>query len=113
MGVDAVVSPLQGTVVTVDVAAGDQVGADTVVAVVESMKMEHPVVAGIAGVIESIDVATGDLVHAGDVLVQVTEGAGPSVEAPVPTAAASEIATAQRADLGEVIERQRLATRET
>ncbi|HMQ27029.1 MAG TPA: hypothetical protein PKA98_13650, partial [Acidimicrobiales bacterium] len=70
-----VVSPLQGTVVSVDVAAGAAVGEATVVAIVESMKMEHPVPAGVAGVVDAVVVAPGVLVHTGDPLVRVAVGA--------------------------------------
>ena len=38
-------SPLVGTVVAVKVAVGDVVAAGTEIVVIESMKMEHPVVA--------------------------------------------------------------------
>ena len=108
-----VVSPLQGTVVSVEVAPGAAVAETTVVAVVESMKMEHPVPAGVAGVIDEIVATPGALVHSGDALVRVTEGAGAE---PVAAAVGSEgdvVATppaGMRADLAEVLERQRLAT---
>ena len=42
---DAVVSPMQGTVLKVEVAEGDAVEAGRVICVVEAMKMENPIVA--------------------------------------------------------------------
>lgn len=105
-----VVSPLQGTVVSVEVAPGAAVGEATVVAIVESMKMEHPVPAGRAGTVDEVAVAPGDLVHAGDPLVRVVESAEPA-EVTEPTAPVDTGPTeGERADLAEVLERQRLAT---
>ncbi len=106
-----VVSPLQGTVVSVEVAAGDEVGPATVVAVVESMKMEHPVPAGVVGTVGEVVVAPGALVHAGDPLVRVAPGSGVT-HARVAGAgdAGTEREAGERADLAEVRERQRLAT---
>ena len=71
-------SPLQGTVVALTVEPGEVVAATTTVAVVESMKMEHPVVAGADGTIGSLTVGVGDLVQVGDPLVTI------SPEVPVP-----------------------------
>ena len=48
-GASALVAPLQGTVVSVAVAEGDAVRAGQVVAIMESMKMEHEVRAEMTG----------------------------------------------------------------
>ena len=61
-----VTSPLQGTVVSVDVQEGDRVRTGQQLVVVESMKMEHVVSATVAGVVERIDVSVGDTVMQGD-----------------------------------------------
>jgi len=53
---------MQGTVVSVDVAAGDTVRAGQPVVILESMKMEHVVVAECDGVVVGIAVAVGDTV---------------------------------------------------
>ena len=42
-------SPLQGTIVSLEVAAGDVVGAGAVLLLIESMKMHHDVVADDGG----------------------------------------------------------------
>lgn len=47
---------LEGRVVELAVAAGDRVGAGSMLAIIESMKMHHDVVAPAAGVI--VEVAT-------------------------------------------------------
>ena len=50
-GGDAVVSPMQGTVLSVAVADGDAVEAGQVICIVEAMKMENEVRAHRAGVV--------------------------------------------------------------
>ncbi|HEX7167281.1 MAG TPA: carboxyl transferase domain-containing protein [Acidimicrobiales bacterium] len=81
-----VVSPLQGTVVRVDVAIGDAVGAGRQLVVIESMKMEHPIDAEGDGVVDAIDVAVGDTVKPGDRLVALS---GVPSAAPTPTTTAT------------------------
>ena len=67
-GSDAVVSPMQGTVLEVEVADGDAVEAGRVICVVEAMKMENPIVAHAAGVVSELDVAVGEQVANGQVI---------------------------------------------
>ena len=64
-----VASPLQGTVVSVEVGAGDEVHAGKALLVMESMKMEHVVLAEWSGVVSDIAVAPGQTVNAGDALL--------------------------------------------
>jgi len=101
-----VVSPVVGTVVSVPVGPGDSVDAGTVVAVLEAMKMEHPVEAGDRGTVLEVLVAPGDTVGSGVALVVI----GPGADRP-PAAAAEGLAAAAatvvvRADLAEVLERR-------
>ncbi|MFE3175467.1 biotin/lipoyl-binding carrier protein [Amycolatopsis sp. NPDC059090] len=55
------------------VAAGDAVEPDTTVVVLESMKMEIPVLAEYAGSVTAVHVAEGATVQAGDPLVDIEE----------------------------------------
>ena len=59
---------MAATVWKVVAAPGDAVGPDDVLVVLESMKMEIPVVAETAGTVRSLPVAEGALVQEGDVL---------------------------------------------
>jgi acetyl-CoA carboxylase carboxyltransferase component len=101
-----VTSPLQGTVVSVDVQEGDRVRTGQQLVVVESMKMEHVVSATVAGVVERIDVSVGDTVMQGDPLVVIA--AADSDEHDAERDAASPATTnagSVRTDLVEVMER--------
>jgi acetyl-CoA/propionyl-CoA/long-chain acyl-CoA carboxylase, biotin carboxylase, biotin carboxyl carrier protein len=70
-GRDAVVSPMQGTVLSVEVANGDSVAAGQVICVVEAMKMENEVHALRAGVVRELSVAAGEPVRTGQVICVV------------------------------------------
>ena len=70
---DAVVAPMQGTVVKVAVSDGQQVQAGDLVVVVEAMKMENPVLAPKAGTVTGLSVAPGETVSQGAVLCEVKD----------------------------------------
>ena len=62
-------SEIAGTVWKIEVAVGDAVRTDDILMILESMKMEIPVVAVAPGVVESFHVAEGDGVTEGQLLV--------------------------------------------
>lgn len=62
---------LVATVLSVGVQVGQTVAATDEVVVLDSMKMEIPVLAEVAGTIEEIVVAPGDNVSEGDPLVVI------------------------------------------
>lgn len=55
------------------VSAGDTVEPDTTVVVLESMKMEIPVLAECAGSVTAVHVAAGSTVNPGDPLIDIDE----------------------------------------
>jgi len=64
-GLAGVASPIQGTIVALQVAEGDRVLAGQPVAVVEAMKMEHEIRAGQAGIVRRVTMNEGDVVREG------------------------------------------------
>jgi acetyl-CoA/propionyl-CoA/long-chain acyl-CoA carboxylase, biotin carboxylase, biotin carboxyl carrier protein len=70
-GSDAVVSPMQGTVLSVPVADGDEVEPGRVICVVEAMKMENEVHAHRAGAVRSLSVEPGQPVTTGQVICTI------------------------------------------
>lgn len=64
-----VVAELVANVLSVEVAPDQQVGPTDAVVVLESMKMEIPVLAEISGKVAEVVVTPGDVVHEGDPLV--------------------------------------------
>jgi acetyl-CoA carboxylase carboxyltransferase component len=71
-------APLAGSVVLIAVENGECVTAGALIAVVESMKMEHEVHAAHAGAIVALRSRVGDVVAEGDVLVVLQRSDGPA-----------------------------------
>jgi acetyl-CoA/propionyl-CoA carboxylase, biotin carboxylase, biotin carboxyl carrier protein len=67
-GSGTVAVPMQGTIVKVTVAVGDEVELGQTVCVLEAMKMENNVVSEKAGTVKEVKVAAGDAVGPGDVV---------------------------------------------
>jgi acetyl-CoA/propionyl-CoA carboxylase, biotin carboxylase, biotin carboxyl carrier protein len=73
-GSDTVVSPMQGTVLSVKVAEGDVVEASQVICIVEAMKMENEVTAHRAGTVTELAVAAGQPVTTGQAICVIAGG---------------------------------------
>ena len=67
-----VVAELVAAVMKVEVEVGSWVAADDAVVILESMKMEIPVLAEVAGTVTEVVVAQGDVVSDGDPLVVIS-----------------------------------------
>jgi biotin carboxyl carrier protein len=70
--VTEIVAEMVANVLSVTVAPGDAVEAGDTVVLLESMKMEIPVLLEHPGTVRAIKVAPGDVVQEGDVLVEIT-----------------------------------------
>jgi len=72
---DAVVTPMQGTVLSVNVQEGDEVRAGDVICVVEAMKMENEITSHRDGTVTELTVAPGQAVTAGQVICAISQDA--------------------------------------
>jgi acetyl-CoA/propionyl-CoA carboxylase biotin carboxyl carrier protein len=70
-GGDALTSPMQGTIVKIAVADGDEVAEGDLVVVLEAMKMEQPINAHRAGTVSGLAAGVGDVVTAGTILCRI------------------------------------------
>lgn len=104
-GTMPVCTPMQGTVVSIDVKEGDAVRAGQRVAIVEAMKMEHVIRAQQGGVVRRILVAPGDALFQGATLLHI-EASSTQLD----QEAMEEVTDPDhiRADLAEVLQRREL-----
>ena len=70
---DGLLAPMQGTVVKIAVAEGDQVEKGDLVFVLEAMKMEQPLTAHKSGKISKLIVEIGETVASGTALCQIID----------------------------------------
>lgn len=66
-----VVAELVANVLSVDVEIGQRVAPEDQVVVLESMKMEIPVLADVAGTVTEVVVMVGDVVRDGDPMIVI------------------------------------------
>ena len=67
-GGEQVTSPMPGTILSINVAAGDAVKRGQVLMVLEAMKMENEIMAPAAGIVSGVAVQKGSAVATGAVL---------------------------------------------
>jgi len=70
-----ITSPLVGTIVKIGVARSQQVTRGDELMIIESMKMEHPIVVDRSGTVAEICVTVGQTVIEGQLLIQINETA--------------------------------------
>lgn len=70
---NALVSPMQGTIVKVAVAEGQEVHEGELIVVLEAMKMEQPLTAHKAGVIKGLEAAVGAGVTSGATICEIAD----------------------------------------
>jgi acetyl-CoA/propionyl-CoA carboxylase, biotin carboxylase, biotin carboxyl carrier protein len=75
-GGDALLAPMQGTIVKLAVSDGDVVEAGDLVVVLEAMKMEQPITAHQAGTISQLTAEVGSVVAAGAPVATITPASG-------------------------------------
>jgi acetyl-CoA carboxylase carboxyltransferase component len=96
-------SPLVGTVVAVNVAVGVVVAVGAELLIIESMKMEHPLIAEISCRLTAVRVEVGQTVDVDQVLVECV-----AVDAQEPIVQVEIDVTTEREDLARLLARQAL-----
>jgi acetyl-CoA/propionyl-CoA carboxylase biotin carboxyl carrier protein len=71
-GADALVSPIQGTVLKVAVEAGAAVEEGALIAVIEAMKMENEITAHKSGTVAELPIAVGASIASGDTIAVIS-----------------------------------------
>jgi acetyl-CoA carboxylase biotin carboxyl carrier protein len=69
--VSEIVAEMVANVMSVAVEAGDKVATGDTVVILESMKMEIPVIAEADGTVRAVKIAPADVVQEGDVLLEL------------------------------------------
>ena len=96
-------APIRGTLISIDVAEGDEVRAGRPVAVIEALELHHVVRADRNGIVHAVSVSVGETIREGDPVVLIMEK---DVEAD-PVETGEEIdPDCIRGDLAEVNERR-------
>ncbi len=68
---NAITAPMPGKVVSIKVKVGEEVNPNTLVLVLEAMKMENEILAGISGKIKEIKVKPGEAIEGGKVMAVI------------------------------------------
>ena len=68
MAQETVEVPIAGKVISVEVKLGDEVKEGDTIYILESMKMEHPILAPVDGTITQIGVTAEQIVKPGDLI---------------------------------------------
>lgn len=63
--------PITGKVISVNIKAGDSVKEGDTLCILESMKMENPVMTPVGGTVTEIAVAEGQVVKTGDLIATI------------------------------------------
>ena len=67
----SITAPMPGNILDVKVKVGDSVTPDSVVIILEAMKMENEIFAGVSGTVTAVNTVKGATVNSGDVLVVI------------------------------------------
>ncbi len=98
----SVSAPLQGTIVTIEVAPGGTVRAGQTLMLIESMKMHHAVEAATGGTVEDVLVRVGQTVQVGEAVASISPG---DVDDQAPDGDGAVDLERVRPDLAEVVSR--------
>ena len=72
MATQKIRSDITGTVWKIVAQPGAALAADDTIMILESMKMEIPVLAEVAGTVSKVSVSVGDVIQAGDLIAVIS-----------------------------------------
>jgi biotin carboxyl carrier protein len=68
---EVVTSPMTGKIISVEVKVGDKVKEEDTICILESMKMENPIVAPVSGTIVELNITPGQTVESGKTMAVI------------------------------------------
>lgn len=71
MAQETIDAPLTGKIIKVLVKPGDKIQEDDAIVVLESMKMENPIVSPVGGTVTTISVNVDQVVKTGDIIAVI------------------------------------------
>ena len=71
MAEETIEVPLTGKITTVNVKVGDEVQEGDIICLLESMKMENPILAPVAGKITKLEVSPEQTVNPGEIIAVI------------------------------------------
>ena len=71
MALETIEVPLAGKIMEVKVSVGGAVSEGDIICILESMKMENPILSPVSGTIKEIKVAAGEAVKAGGIIAVI------------------------------------------
>ncbi len=71
MAKELVEVPITGKIISVGVTVGSEVKEGDVICVLESMKMENPILAPVSGKVTKVDVSPGQVVQSGNPIATI------------------------------------------
>ena len=63
--------PLTGKITSVNAKVGDKVAEGDILCMLESMKMENPILAPVSGTVTKVELTVGQVVEAGDSVITI------------------------------------------
>ena len=71
MAQETIEVPITGKIISVNVKVGDQISEGDILCLLESMKMENPILAPKGGTVAKLEVAVDQTVKAGDIIAVI------------------------------------------
>ena len=71
MAIEIIEVPITGKMVEVKVSVGSKVEEGDIVCILESMKMENPILSPVSGIVTEVKVAAAQVVKSGEVIAKI------------------------------------------